>query len=92
MIMQVVEIYYDQVQDRYSLREVQINSDNIEYARPNSRIPLSQSAFPTGLNTTQIFTDVHFRSGDRMTIVGGADKLKTRQLLRGQNVLYNWHR
>ena len=83
MLMQVVEIYYDQIEDRYSLREARINSDNVEYTRPNRRITLSESAFPAGLNTTQSFTDVHFRSGVRMTIVGGSDKLSTRQLLRG---------
>ncbi len=83
MLMQVVEIYYDHVQDRYTLREAQINSNNIEYTRPNRRIPLSESAFPAGMDTRQSFTDVHFRSGDQMTIVGGTDKLKTRQLLRG---------
>jgi len=83
MLMQVVEIYYDQVQDRYSLQEVKINSDNIEYTRPNRRITLSESAIPTGLNPAQSFTDVHFRSGIQMTIVGGIDKLNTRQLLRG---------
>ncbi len=83
MLMQVVEIFYDHGQDRYSLREVQVNSDNIEYMRPNRRISLSESAFPPDLNTTQSFTDVHFRSGDRMTVVGPIDKLNTRQLLRG---------
>ena len=83
MLMQVVEIYYDQVQDRYSLREAKINSDNIEYTRPNRRITLSESAIPTGLSTTQGFTDVHFRSGIQMTIVGGTDKINTKQLLRG---------
>ena len=83
MLTQVVEIYYDHVQDRYSLREAQINSDNVEYTRPNRRIPLSESAFPSGLNSSQSFTDVHFRSGHQITIVGGTDKLAARQLLRG---------
>jgi len=83
MLMQVVEIYYDRIQDRYSLREARINSDNIEYARPNRRIVLAESAVPTGLNTSEGFTDIHFRSGVQMTIVGGTDKLNTRQLLRG---------
>ena len=83
MLMQVVEIYYDHVQDRYSLREAQINSSNVEYTRPNRRIALSESAFPAGLNTGQSFTDIHFRSGDRITIVGGGERLSTRQLLRG---------
>lgn len=83
MLMQVVEIYYNQTQDRYSLREARINSDNIEYTRPNRRIVLAESAVPTGLNMSEGFTDIHFRSGVQMTIVGGTDKLNTRQLLRG---------
>jgi hypothetical protein len=83
MLMQVVEIYYDHGQDRYSLREAKVNSDNIEYTRPNRRIVLAETAVPTGLNMSEGFTDVHFRSGVQMTIVGGAEKLNTRQLLRG---------
>ena len=84
MLMQVGEIFYDHGEDRYSLREAQINSDNVEYTRPNRRIALSESAFPTGLNTSQSFTDVHFRSGVRLTIVGDANKINSRQLLRGE--------
>ena len=83
MLMRVVEIFYDHSEDRYSIREAQVNSDHIEYTRPNRRIVLAESAIPTGLSTSEGFTDVHFRSGDRMTIVGGPERLRVKQLLRG---------
>tara|TARA_A100001515_G_C4576034_1_gene211385 strand:+ start:766 stop:1017 length:252 start_codon:yes stop_codon:yes gene_type:complete len=83
MLTQVIEVFYDHVEDRYSLREVAINKDNIEYVRPNRRIALMESALPAGLTTAQGFTDVHFRSGHHMTIVGSGEKISTKQLLRG---------
>jgi hypothetical protein len=83
MLTRVVEIFYDRVQDRYSIRESQINLDQVEFTRPNRRIVLAESAVPTGLNTSQGFTDIHFRSGDQVTIVGGMEKLNTKQLLKG---------
>lgn len=83
MLTRVIEIFYDRVQDRYSIRESQINLDQVEFTRPNRRIVLAESAVPTGLNTSQGFTDIHFRSGDQVTIVGGMEKLNTKQLLKG---------
>ena len=83
MLMQVVEIFYDGGQGRYSLREAQINTDLVEFTRPNQRISINENYLPPGMNVGQSFTDVHLRSGSKMTIVGDAKKFNSRQLLRG---------
>jgi len=81
--MQVVEIFYDHGQDRYSLREAQVNTDLVEFTRPNKRVSLNESFLPPGMTAGQTFTDIHLRSGSKMTIVGDAKKFNSRQLLRG---------
>ena len=83
MLMQVVEIFYDHGQDRYSLREAQVNTDFVEFTRPNKRISLNENYLPPGMNMGQPFTDIHLRSGSKMTIVGDAKSFNAKQLLRG---------